>query len=187
MENRNYSQLELFSQQAAFDNSKPQLQRSSFLGYIRAYEKAVLIIICFITTAIISFSLGVEKGKRIVSSNMLLERARLPMPAQPVVSMPELKQEAGNSDKPVRIVKPKEEAQKNIKGYTIQVASYKTKEYAKREAESLKRRGLSTLFLNKGRYTVLCVGNFSNRNAAESLLSELKKQKRYAGCLIRRL
>lgn len=206
MERQEDRQLELFSQTKGFSSSKVVLPRSSFMRRLRNYEKGLLVTIGFITIAIISFSLGVEKGKRLVSSDTLLERAALPRNVEPEAAEPPgQKQEINEGkpdsqysetgvlakkqqDKPKTALIRKSSGQNDAKkGYTIQLASYKTKSYAQKEAEALKKNGLSPVVLTKGGYAVLCVGNFADRVAAESLLSELKKQKRYTGCLIRRL
>ena len=79
------------------------------------------------------------------------------------------------------IKRPKEQ----IDNYTIQLASYQSRKYADRAAEKLKKRGLSPLILSKGEYIVLCVGNFSDKKTAYSLLAEFKKQ--YRDCFVRRL
>lgn len=71
--------------------------------------------------------------------------------------------------------------------YTIQLASCRTKVSAQKEAELLRKSGFSPLILSKGSYIVVCVGNFSNQQAAKTLVSELKKRKRYQDCLVRRL
>ena len=49
----------------------------------------------------------------------------------------------------------------------------------------LKKKGLSTLVLPKGRFIVLCVGRFSDKQTAQPVLTELKKQ--YRDCFIRRI
>lgn len=195
MEKQNYSQLELFSGSGNLDNpATNENGRKSFLLRIRPYEKALVIIIGFITISLFSFSLGVEKGKKIAASAVSLERASLPALPQPVVNIIEPKENIPTSnpvvypDKPGVLVKKGREKTKGAKpGYTIQVASYKTNTFAQKEAELLKKRGFSPLFLTKGNYTVLCVGTFASRNTAEGVLFELKKQRRYVGCLIRRL
>ena len=45
-------------------------------------------------------------------------------------------------------------------GYTIQLASYKSKSFAQKEAELLKKKGFVPLVIPKGSYTILCVGKF---------------------------
>ncbi len=172
METQNSPQLELFSQTKDFNDLKAKKNSNSFLARIWNYEKTILIIIGMAVTGIISFSLGVEKGKSLsmLRNNHPLDAALTTQP----------------SDK----LSPKGESVKESEplerqNYIIQLASYKTRTYAQKEVELLKKRGLSPLVLSKGSYTVLCVGNLSNRETAQSLLSELKK--RYKDCYIRRL
>lgn len=181
MESQSDIQLELFSQTKDYTDLKPQKVSNSFLAYIWNYEKTILLIISLIITGIVSFSLGVEKGKRL----SLLKNSRLDMALKTEPSdksMPK-KQDQVSTIKKEEPVKEPEPLVKQ--GYIIQLASYKTKTYAQKEVELLKKRGLSPLVLSKGSYAVLCVGNFSNKETAQSLLSELRK--RYKDCYIRRL
>lgn len=194
MEREDHSQLELFSQEGSESQVRVPAGHSSFLRRIRAYEKSILMIICFVITAIISFSLGVEKGRKLASVDSFSERASLPVQKQQTTVIEENNQDSAADKKPLlygdtaTIVKKEQVGFKGrSSGYTIQLASYKTMAYAQKEGEFLKKKGLLPVFLTKGNYTVLCIGNFSSRDAAGSLLSELKKQKRYSGCLIRRL
>lgn len=72
----------------------------------------------------------------------------------------------------------KEDAAPNEKltnKYTIQIASFKNKESAKKEARILKNNGFTALILPKGSYNVVCVGNFENKEKAEKLLTEIRK------------
>ena len=71
------------------------------------------------------------------------------------------------------------------KHYTVQVASFQTRKYAQKEAEVLRKKGFSPLVLPKGKYSILCVGNFSSRETAKPLLSKLRQ--RYRDCFVRRL
>jgi hypothetical protein len=155
-------QLELFTQSKDTSDSRSRTFSKSFLAYIWNYEKTILIIIAVVITGIVSFSLGVEKGKRLA----MLENS----PAGFVEQREEVIKQ------PVPIEK---------ENYVIQLASYKIKTHAQKEVELLKKRGLSPLVLSKGSYIVLCVGNISNKETARSLLSELKK--RYRDCYITRL
>lgn len=174
MEKQNNPQLELFSRsddRAEFkaNTTNPLLVR------IWNYEKTILIIIAIFITGIIAFSLGVEKGKRIASKvqNEPLTTAKIQNVEPPVI----IKKE--------EVVEQITPAIQQLKAFTIQVASFKTRSNAQKEAETLKKKGLSTLILTKGSYTILCVGNFPNKEAAQSLLSQLNK--RYGNCQIRRL
>ena len=70
-------------------------------------------------------------------------------------------------------------------GCTIQVAAFKNKQLALREARLMLKEGLTPMLFAKGGYIILCVGKFSNQESAQPLLSQL--QRTYAGCRIRRL
>ena len=180
-------QFELFSGEKNLPLSASNKRGPSFFKRMRDYEKIILMIIGITLTAIISFSLGVEKGKKIASLNTnsrfdLGMQTQQPLPKQavkqpaPVILQPQLSIKNNSTDK-------QEVAEKNL--FTIQLASYKTKSHAEKEAQALKKKGLSPLILTKGSYIVLCVGSFSNKETAQSLLTQLEK--RYNGCRLRRL
>lgn len=174
-------QLELFSGKNNQAESVSRIRNSSFLTRIRNSERIILIIIGIVATAVISFSLGVENGKRI---SLLQNNSRFDIGIQTQQAPPK---EALKQERPAAVqslISPiKSEPDKQA--FTIQLASYKTKTYAEKEAQVLKKKGLSPIVLTKGNYTVLCVGIFSNKEKAQSLLSQLEK--RYTGCRIRRL
>lgn len=176
------SQLELFSQAKDASRTSPRISKK-FISYVSKYEKALLIVIGFVITGIVSFSLGVEKGKKYImlKTDSQLDIAAVPKaPVLPKVAVP--KQAASEQKyQPVKSSQIKE----YIQNYTIQVASFVNKTSAQREAESLKRKGLSPLMLSKGKFIVVCVGNFSNKEEARRLLLNLRKQ--YQDCHIRRL
>jgi len=172
------SQLELFSRDR--DNpaqAKPLGFKGLLFGYVRGYEKTILLIISFLGVGIISFSLGVEKGRKLALNQTPGMRAYQRQTTVVSAQKPAL---------PTQIPPPAEK-QNILQNYTIQVASYQTKDLAWKEAGLLKKKGLSALVLAKGKYTILCIGNFSSQNAAKSFLSEIEKQKRYKGSFIRRL
>jgi septal ring-binding cell division protein DamX len=83
----------------------------------------------------------------------------------------------------VKHLTPPSSAESN---YTVQVASYKSERSAKREAQNLKQKGYSDIFvLPKGAYVILCVGNFSTRNEASTYTKKLRD--RYQDSVVRRL
>lgn len=174
MEKRRYSQLELFSTSKGISRVDPK-SSNSFLSHIWGYERMILIIMGFIITGIISFSLGIERGKRLA---MLLPDSAGGT-KQPVIQ----KQKITVESPKVREEQPK--AKEPVSAYTIQVATYQTKTTAQKEIEILKQKGHLPLILSEKGFTVLCVGNFPNKETAKPLLSELKK--RYGDCFIRRL
>lgn len=192
MEKTESPQLELFS-----EGKTPEIVKRSFqdslLGHVRNYEKTILLIICLVICSVISFSIGVEKGKR---SALLVNSARLinqPIKEtyQPVIKKQieqPLINNRENTALPAAMVN-RSNAPVTVAGqtqnYTIQLASYKNRVSANKEAEVLKRKGLVPLILPKGSYSIVCVGNFADKDTAKQLLTELKK--RYQDSFIRRL
>ncbi|MBC8436526.1 MAG: SPOR domain-containing protein, partial [Candidatus Omnitrophica bacterium] len=67
----------------------------------------------------------------------------------------------------------------------IQLASYKARKFADKEAEVLKKKGLTAFVLYKGDYVILCAGKFSDKEEARNSMSQLKT--RYKDCYLRRL
>ncbi len=184
MQEPSRSQLELFSG-AASQVGTSAGKSAAFIGYLRLYERTLLIIIGFIITALAAYSFGIEQGKRIAmpivqtAAPLLPQRAAVPQAAplkQPVTAAP------------VQAPKP---ASTPVKpdilqgGYAIQLASYQGLQQAQKEAAALKKKGLQAYVLKKGKYSVLYVGTYTTKTTAQSMLSQLKK--RYHDCIIRRL
>jgi cell division septation protein DedD len=203
------SQLELFSEHG--DHSEQLVAKSvdsSFLDYVKLYEKAVLVIIGFLITGIVAFCLGVERGKTcaITSAGARLdvagEKAEQP-PANvfsykresPRVILPQ-SQNSGLSfsikgqlkNTPVKqeiIIPASPAAEQDKSAYTIQIASYQARDGAEKEMAKLRQKGFSPVVIKKGSYSVVCVGTFNNKETARSLLTQLKSK--YRDCYIRRL
>jgi len=171
MEKETGNQLELFSKpKDEFKLPGNRFDKAYFTKYIWGYEKTILIVIAFLVTGIVSFSLGVEKGRRAQVNQPGI------MASKPQILQPQ--SETGTVAKqPVAL--PLQEA------YTIQVASFKANSYAQKEVELLNKRGYKAVTLNKGEYIILCVGNFPSKEQAQSLLLELNRY--YKDCRIRRL
>lgn len=173
MENNSHRQLELFSTSRETVQRKNDSCGESLFFQIKNHEKALLITAGLIVISIISFSLGVEKGKKIASIRSH-SRLDLALDEKPIKE---------NIQTAVTAVK--EEPVTTKDGYTIQLACYKTRSYADKEAQTLKIKGLTPLIQEKGDYIVLCVGNFSDKETAKILLLKLKT--RYQGCYVRRI
>lgn len=190
MEKENYSQLELFS-----SDSSPSPQPSkSFLRYLRNYEKVVLVAIGCVVISVVAYSLGVKKGKRITafkSAPVAVDMALLkPKAVVPAVA----NREIYTTSQPIKI-EVKDQAPVTPRGnlaqvaqpkkYTIQVASYESKTKAQVEINKLKKKGFTPVLIPKGKYNLVCLGNFTSKKTAELMLSQLRKH--YRDCIIRRL
>ena len=192
MEKRTHSQLELFSQTKNSDDIITSSQHS-FFNYVRYYEKFILIIVVFMITAIISFSLGVEKGKSITTlksqprfdfaSSIKQPKLMIPLNVPATINM---RNKANTEIKKEEVIhSPEIKVREYMVNYTIQVASFQNKTSAQKEMGALKRKGFSVSLVSKGRYQVVYVGNFSQKEDARTLLAQLKR--RYQDCFIRRL
>jgi cell division protein FtsN len=69
--------------------------------------------------------------------------------------------------------------------FTVQVGSYQGRDAAERERAKLVKKGFAPLMLQKGAYTVVCVGSFGDKETAKPLLTKLRQN--YRDCYIRRL
>lgn len=63
-EKQDYSQSELFTQSLDNGHFKPRIPKDPLFLRIRGYEKVMLLIMGLVLVSIISFSVGVENGKR---------------------------------------------------------------------------------------------------------------------------
>ena len=178
-----YSQLELFSQTS--DAPKKRGEGRPLLSRLRGYEKIILGVIVLLVTAIASFSLGVEKGRSLAlrKTNLRIDVASSKntgtaeaTQGPAVISISPAAKEPADS-------KTKEEASEHT--YTIQLASFSNKTSIEKEAALLRKKGYNPLVIPKGKYTIICVGSFSDRETANKVLAEFKK--RYKDSLIRRL
>jgi cell division septation protein DedD len=207
------SQFELFP---SSDTDTQNRSQSALLykDLTLSTENIIVISIILLMLLVVSFSFGVEKGRRIVLASLEKET--------PVVKIAVVKPIAVDQPKAVAPVVPvqapavttavkptvsaqlttqlpaakpqiqpqpvqKQQELKEIGNgqFTVQVASFKSKDQAHREASILKNKGFDILVLAKGSYTVVCVGKFAKEEQAKKFISKLKS--RYNDCLVRRL
>ena len=159
------------NQLSLFQEPKKERRRITF-----SIDKLYIFSVLFILSLVVSFSLGVERGKTIRLKNSVVKKDI------EINKSPQLPPE----NKSLKIKEaPEEDIKEKEVFYSIQLATYTKKEIAEAEAEKLKRKGLNPLLLKKGRYLVLCVGKFKTKEEAKNLLANLKK--RYADCFLRKL
>lgn len=196
----NYNQLEMFSETNAAGRQKNN-SGNIFAGCLRSHEKVVILIISFILIGSISFSLGVEQGKKMAAfqtKDMRIETAGTKPQTEPILKQKDIlknKTDDENKSRLAGLPQPlpaqgnkerfSEKSPEKMARYTIQLASYKKSSAAQNEAQKLKNKGHSPLILTKGNYIILCVGNFADKEIAETKLSDLKKK--YHDGIIRRL
>ncbi len=184
--------MEIHSQQEQFELFNSSLKESHNRGFSRlnyfvninlTWENIILLAIFCLMLVVLSFSLGVEKGRRYFPKETIrLQPAKIVnIEKAPVLikTAPPLIKNNLITEK-----QPKELAE-GIKKYTIQVASIEKQTSAQGEVNRLKKIGYETWLRPSGKYNIICVGRFESKEEAATLKKSL--QKTYSDCLIRRI
>jgi len=175
--NINYKQpqFELFPANSATleDINKPKFLLANLTISV---ESLVILAILGIMISLFSFSLGVERGKSLVAQALdervsaawnVGARTMAPVPA-PVAAPVERSYTTQNTV----------EVRGFSTRYTLQAATYGKEEYARQDALLLKAKGFPSFLIKSGKYWLLCIGNFNNKENASSLLRKLPGQYR---------
>ena len=179
--NINYKQpqFELFPANSATleDINKPKFLLANLTLSV---ESLVIFAILGIMVALFAFSLGVERGK-VVAAQALDERvsaawnvgARTMAVAVPAVPAAASVQSSFAVQKPATV-------HGSIPGnrYTLQAATYGKEEFARQDALILKAKGVPSFLIKSGKYWLLCIGNFNNKESALAMLRKLPSQYR---------
>ena len=139
-------------------------------------EQLIFAFIGVVILLVICFSLGVERGKRIVIAKkeppkeevIIEKKAETPVEAVEAREIPE---------EPViakRVSLP----------YVIQVAAYKDNIQAEKEKKILEKKGYVTKITKSGKYSIVYVVGFADKKEAENAAGKLKD--RYRDCFIKR-
>jgi hypothetical protein len=158
--NINYKQpqFELFPANSATleDINKPKFLLAKLTLSV---ESLVIFTILGIMVALFSFSLGVERGKHL-AAQVLDERVSAAW-------------NVGARTVAVPVAAPAAPAFIPGTRYTLQAATYGNEEYARQDALLLKAKGFQSFLIKSGKYWLLCVGNFNNKESAAALLRKL--------------
>lgn len=203
------SQFELFPVSGPGQRqTEPSKQRFFLKSLTLSLETVVVLGIVAVMGLVVSYSIGIEKGK----TQMRTAASRSPKKATQkpqAIAHPASKSQPDKvkspapgvipvlTDTPVTAsVKPSQPlilerpqdmavlvAKDLEKFYTIQVASFKELKFAEQEASLLKRKGYDILVVPKGVHSIVCVGKFSRKEQAKTFSQKLKKQ--YKDCLVR--
>ena len=154
-------------------------------------EKLVFVSIGMTMLLVVSFALGVERGK-VISGNII--QADAPVAQAPAKQVVQVKAPVA-----VTNIAPKEKTQANIaktvsgpvpvqvknladksKPYTIVAATFSKEVYAAKEAAQLKGNGFEAFVLKSEPYYLACVGSFANKDSAQKILNKVKQMHRDA-------
>ncbi len=191
------SQLELFPQTVGKGQSSPK-SGFVFSNLTLSVENIIILAIAFVMATVLSFSLGVERGKGMVNSQgntmkslpvgkvensrrEAIFRKATPAEQRPMVTEVTVV-DRGTALVAAKVIDPQPTDMRS--SFTVQVASYKQQKYAEKEAATLKRIGHEIFVMSKGNYSIVCVGKFSTPRDAQKLLSQMRNK--YKDCLVRR-
>lgn len=159
-------------------------------GIYLSLDKIYILSILLILTVLAAFIAGIEKGKHQVNK----KEAKKGLYTQPVGNKTVVKKRVVNRNnktpevstvRPGKRLEVKTPTVKNQAFFSVQLASYLKKNVAKIRAKELKKKGITPILRNKGKYLILYVGRFSEKGEAEHLAKELKKQ--FSDCIVVRL
>ena len=155
-----------------------------------SYENIVLLFIVFIMLLVIFFSLGVEKGKKIIRVDTAEKGIPFAMQAPqaeeaegfktPILKTLESETLLEAISEDLEII----DASDN-RPYTIQVVAYKKENAAKKELDRLKREGHEEFVIPSNDWFQVCAGRYSNREASKKDLNTLKDK--YPTCYFRKI
>jgi hypothetical protein len=182
--NINYKQpqFELFPANSATleDINKPKFLLANLT---LSLESLVIFTILGIMVALFSFSLGVERGKHLAAQALDERVSAAWNVGARTVAVPVA---AAVPAIPIGLPRPVERSiavQKpgGIHGfmlglgtrYTLQAASYVNEEFARQDALLLKAKGFQSFLIKNGKYWLVCVGNFNNKEMATAFLRKL--------------
>jgi len=177
-------------------------------------ENFFVLAVVIIMGLVVAFSLGVERGKKIVfkgdadvtkpiySEVVIMDQEAYAEVKSPSQDLADESLDKNGIEEKAQIqpeetkgtlaalapMGPMQKKKLDISGeklYTVQVASFRQEKYAQKEAASLKDKGYEIFVLPKGKYSIVCVGKFALKREAQSVSHSLKKQ--YKDCLIRSL
>jgi cell division septation protein DedD len=207
--NPRQSQFELFPGNSRFVEERSE-DRKVLKEFTLSLDKALILSIAVIVTMVISFSLGVERGKGVVQRKVVPRltvqkdnpvKQEIVEPEDPVKVNTQLEHVPVDTYDPLiagisaevnagpmdhEVVHVEQNPQEFLSGvYTVQVASFKQEKYAREEATALEKKGYESIVVPKGNYSIVCVGKFDKHDQAKKYSVKLKNK--YRDCLVRRL
>jgi len=162
-----------------FGHNKNNEKGSGRPKIILPLDTLILLGVIAILLFTLSFSIGVEKGKRVILGKETLSKK--------IIKPIQIEEANTIKNKEIKIntniiKKPKEKVEEKER-YHVQVASFKKENSALREIKSLENNGYQTTVMKKGDYVVIYVGGFENKSEAKSNFIDLKKK--YKDCIFK--
>lgn len=163
-----------------FSHRKDNEEGSSRLRVILPLDILILLSVIAILLFTISFSMGVERGKKVAFSAGKTKEELIKSQSRSE-NTTIIRNENRNAEIPSKAA-DRDEGNRN--SYHVQVASFKKENSARKEVEKLKSNGYPVVVMKKGNYLVIYVGGFENEKEARSSFKDLKK--RYKDCIFKK-
>jgi len=195
-EEKGITQGELFSRfnRAQRSHSLKQRFKPKLPGKVAfSYENLVFISILSIMTLVLSFSLGVEHGKKWSTEVQLASQESLVIADNAAEEVDEASSKPVEITPPVRAETPasqpaeSESPKRFDHPYTIQLITFNRKETAEKELGQLKINGYEPFISTRNDYYEVCVGQYPDSNSAKPVLTRLKQSKWYHDAFVRKL
>ena len=187
MDEKRQVQKELFEDFVSKEkkiHSRDFLQKNSKLSLNLCFGHLIFVFIGFIIALAVVFSIGVEKGKSISSVSLRQAEAYKDIKEAERIESENFVFEQQNDIEEIDVSARSVDVEIPF-AFTVQVASYRREEVAKKHEEQLKAQGNDAFVLKKGDYYIVCVGKFSNRQGADTQMKKLRKV--YSDCLVRKI
>ena len=152
-------------------------QRKKSSHIYLSIENTVFITIVILMALVISFALGVEKGKRHVTVE---EITPAPEPLPQAAPDPEPKRET----MAVPATEDAEVAEEPAAIYAVQLISYKEKRKAEKEMRVLFGKRIEAIIIPSGEWFQVCAVRYESFDEAEKAKKEFEKT--YKGCFVRK-
>ncbi len=163
-----------------FSHNKNNEKGSNRPKVILPLDTLILLSVITILLFTLSFSMGVEKGKKVILS----EKETSKEIANPAQFKGTTTTKSEKIKKNIKVIKQPKEKIKEKERYHVQVASFKKENSALREVKSLENKGYPVTIIKKGDYVVIYVGGFENEGEAKSNFIDLRK--RYKDCIFKK-
>ena len=166
-----------------FFKGKTKFLHSKYFNMQFSVEKLVFVLIGIIIAAVLMFCFGVECGKKtsVPAENAVLRKPCVQQPAQQFKPAPIVMASQRPAAVPAAAVKKapaSRQIQKQVPGsvYTIRIATYIDKKTAGSVLARIKAKGFPAYSVPSGKFVMICVGDYKNRNQADTALIVLKKE-----------
>ena len=148
-----------------------------------SYEIAIVSCILILMATILSFAIGFERGKKI--SKQIVE------PAAKGLTKKSVAQEnivTANPEKPtIRQQAEKPSPLEQKRKFAIQLIAYAKKDRALKQIEKLKEIGYRSFMDQSGKFFLVSIGPYVNREDAKQTLKRIKSKSLYQDAFIKRI